>query len=34
MNKKLICAECKYWEMGDFWGTGSGKHGLLVESKG
>ena len=20
--------------MGDFWGTGSGKHGFLVESKG
>ena len=33
-NKKLICAQCQYWEMGDFWGTGSGKHGFLVESKG
>ena len=33
-NKKLICAHCQYWEMGDFWGTGSGKHGFLVESKG
>lgn len=29
-----ICAECKYWEVGNFWGSGSGKHGLLVESKG
>ena len=33
-NKKLICAQCQYWEMGNFWGTGSGKHGFLVESKG
>ena len=32
--KKRICAECKYWEVGEFWSTGSGKHGVLVESKG
>ena len=33
-ERKRICAECQHWEPGDFWGTGSGKHGLLVESKG
>lgn len=31
---KRICAECQYWEAGDSWGTGHGKHGLLIESKG
>ena len=34
MEKRRICAECNHWDMGDFWGTGSGKHGVLVESKG
>ena len=33
-KNRRICAECKHWEMGDFWGSGSGKHGLLIESKG
>lgn len=33
-ERKRICAECKYWEPGDYWGTSGGKHGLLVESKG
>lgn len=31
---KHICAECTKWELGDYWGTGSGKHGVMVESKG
>lgn len=33
-ERKRICAECTKWEPGDFWGTGSGNHGVLVESKG
>lgn len=33
-GRKRICAECTKWEPGGFWGTGSGKHGVLVESKG
>lgn len=33
-GRKHICAECTKWECGQFWGTGSGKHGVLVESKG
>jgi len=31
---KHICAECTKWKCGDYWGSGSGKHGVLVESKG
>lgn len=34
MTKNLICADCKHWEMGDLWGSGSGKHGLVIECKG
>lgn len=34
MERKKICASCLYWEPGDFWGTGEGNHGVLVESKG
>lgn len=34
MERKKICADCIHWEPGDFWGTGSGKHGVLVESLG
>lgn len=33
-GRKRICAECTKWEPGDFWGTGSGNHGALVECKG
>ncbi len=33
-GRKHICAECTKWEPGDFWGTGSGKHGVVVESEG
>lgn len=33
-ERKRVCAECLHWEPGDFWGSGSGKHGLLIESKG
>ena len=32
--EKHICAECVHWEMGDTWGSGNGKHGVLIESKG
>ena len=34
MERKRICAECVSWEMGDFWGSGSGKHGVVIECKG
>ena len=34
IDKKKICATCVFWELGDYWGTGSGNHGVLVESKG
>ena len=34
MERKKICGGCEYWEPGDFWGTGTGTHGVLVESKG
>lgn len=34
MERKNICANCIHWESGDFWGTGSGKHGVLVEAPG
>ena len=34
MAKVKICAECVHWDLGDFWGTGIGKHGVLIESKG
>lgn len=33
-GRKHICSECKKWEPGDFWGTGTGNHSVLVESKG
>lgn len=33
-GQRRICAECAKWKPGDFWGTGTGKHGVLVESKG
>lgn len=33
-GKREICGGCAKWEPGDFWGTGSGNHGVLVESKG
>ena len=33
-KQRRICAECAKWKPGDFWGTGTGKHGVLVESKG
>ena len=34
MERKKICAYCVYWEPGDYWGTGSGEHGVLVEAPG
>ena len=34
LQVKKICGSCRYWEPGDFWGTGSGNHGVLIESKG
>lgn len=34
MNNNKICANCIHWEMGDYWGTGTGNHGVLVECKG
>jgi len=34
LNTRKICAECKHWTCGEFWGSGSGKHGVVVESKG
>lgn len=34
MTKKRICAECISWEPGDYWGSGNGKHGVLIESPG
>lgn len=33
MDRKM-CGQCLSWEMGNFWGSGSGKHGVLIESKG
>ena len=34
MDRKRICANCVHWAPGEYWGTGSGKHGVLVECKG
>ena len=34
MSEVEICGACSYWGPGDFWGTGSSKHGVLVECKG
>lgn len=34
MDRPRICAECKKWEMGETWGSGSGEHGVAVESRG
>ena len=34
-GRKRICAECSYWEPGEFWGGGgSTNHGVVIESKG
>lgn len=31
----MICAECKYWTMGDTWGSlMSRDHGVVIECKG
>lgn len=32
--KNRICAECKCWEPGDCWFSGSGKHGVFIEAPG
>ena len=34
LNTRKICAECKHWTGGEFWGSGSGKHGVVIEAKG
>ena len=29
----MICADCKYWTMGDTWGSPMGRdHGVVIES--
>jgi len=33
-ESRRICAECHYWEPGDYWSTNNGKHGTFIESKG
>jgi len=34
MNRRKICADCVDWKPGEFWGDGSGKHGVVIECKG
>lgn len=33
-DRRRICAECKHWDIGEFWGTGGGRNGVLIASKG
>lgn len=28
----MKCVDCKYWDLGDYWGPG--KHGFTIETKG
>ena len=32
--RNQICAQCQSWECGGYWGSGSGKHGVVIESQG
>lgn len=33
-TKRRVCAECAKWELGDFWSSSDGRHGVFIETKG